>query len=85
MDSVWDYVLARLAEQSSWRSLVWIGVSLGLLPAESSDVTTQYIIEILRGAAAVLGLIGILFPDKSHWITRLIKRRSMADREIDHG
>lgn len=65
-----QYVLNRLAESSSWRGLVWIAVAAGLIPVSSVDTATNYLITIMQGGAALVGIIGIAFPESNQWISK---------------
>lgn len=75
MTEVMDYVINRLAEASTWKGFIWILVSLGLIPAGSADLTLSYVVDLIQGASALVGLISILAPDKNCLLTNWIRRR----------
>ena len=54
-----DYLIARLSEGSTWRGIIWIMTSLGLM--QVSDDQAEHIASL--GMAAV-GVVGALWPDK---------------------
>ena len=53
------YILARLGEGSTWRSLVWVLTSLGVLQVEND--AAEHIASIGMLAA---GIVGAALPDK---------------------
>lgn len=52
------YIIARLAEASTWRGLVMLGMAAGL------KVEPAMADQIVAAGAAVAGAIGMVMPDK---------------------
>lgn len=56
MEQLQRYVISRLKEASTWRGIVLIVTSLGLVPTTQAE-------GVLQIGLAVAGVIGALFPD----------------------
>lgn len=59
MDNIKNYLLARLREASTWRGLVALLAALGI------SLNPEQIEAIVGGGLAIIGVIGVFFPDKA--------------------
>jgi uncharacterized protein (DUF934 family) len=53
-----DYIFNRLKEPSTWRGFLTVAVALGL------KLTPDQQVAIISTGLALIGLIGVIFPDK---------------------
>lgn len=58
MTASWSYLLARAAEPSTWRGLVWLLAALGLVLSPEQSAA------IVAAGAAVAGVLGAFTRDR---------------------
>lgn len=58
MTASWSYLLARAAEPSTWRGLVWLLAALGLVLSPEQSAA------IVAAGAAVAGVLGVFTHDQ---------------------
>lgn len=58
-----NYIKNRIKEPSSWRGLIMLAASLGLISTEHAEQLGPCA-DIIAAAFASSGIIGVLFPNK---------------------